>query len=169
MLREEIFIARWSKMIYTHAMHMKIRHQFICLILFIPNLHPVYMHVKRWKWNIRERERKRNLPIKRDAYVFFDAVLHTKVMWLLWVSPRLHRKPPLPSPYLHCNLEGKRNFCRGIKSNVNICLLCMKKKSILSRNEKRGSPYIHFIKKWFCIKGADLISLKCADFILLCL
>lgn len=136
-------------------MHTKIQHQFICLILFIPNLHPVYMHAMKYP----------NLPIKRDAYVFFDAVLHTKVMWLLWVSLLAYTGNPrsLPKPYLHCN------SCRGIKSNVNICLLCMKKKSILSGNEKRGSPYIHFIKKWFCIKGADLISLKCADFILLCL
>lgn len=54
-------------------MHTKIQHQFICLILFIPNLHPVYMHAMKHP----------NLPIKRDAYVFFDAVLHTKVMWLL--------------------------------------------------------------------------------------
>lgn len=101
---------------------------------------------------------------KRCLCVLWCCVTHQSNVAFMSLSSCLHRKPrSLPKPYLHCN------SCRGIKSNVNICLLCMKKKSILSGNEKRGSPYIHFIKKWFCIKGADLISLKCADFILLCL
>lgn len=80
--------------------------------------------------------RRAKIPsIKWDAYALWCCVTHRNNVAFM---SRLHRKTPSALPFtyihhLHCNFLPWR-----IKSNVNICLFCMKKKSIFIPEWKKG-------------------------------
>lgn len=68
--RNECLLQDGLKMIYTHHAYENPTSVYLFNIIY-----------SQFTSGVHGCERKRNLPIKRD--VFFDAVLHTKVMWLL--------------------------------------------------------------------------------------